>query len=123
MTDTVRDRAADALTRLAATLDDVLTLPAGTLDRDDVDHLTRTLYALGNRLDAAKLHLLRRALEHAPESSVVDLLATNPVNLSRTLARKDVAAARHTDPTSSQRGLGRTHRRTRRRPRLPRPHR
>ncbi|WP_380170612.1 DUF222 domain-containing protein [Kineococcus sp. DHX-1] len=101
MTDTVRDRAADALTRLAATLDDVLTLPTGTLDRDDVDHLTRTLYTLGNRLDAAKLHLLRRALEHAPESSVVDLLATSPVNLSRTLARKDVAAARHTDPSTS----------------------
>ncbi len=57
---------ADALTRLAAALDDVLTLPTGTLDRDDVDHLTRSLYALGNRLDAAKLHLLRRALEHAP---------------------------------------------------------
>ncbi|GAB3464073.1 HNH endonuclease [Kineococcus endophyticus] len=98
MTPTVQDRAADALTRLAAALDDVLTLPTGTLDRDDVDHLARSLYALGNRLDAAKLHLLRRALEHVPESSVVDLLATSPVNLSRTLARKDVAAARHTDP-------------------------
>ncbi|MEW1956122.1 HNH endonuclease [Kineococcus sp. NPDC059986] len=96
--DTPRDRAADALTRLAADLDDLLTLPTGTLDRDDVEHLTRSLYALGNRLDATKLHLLRRTLEHAPESSVVDLLATSPVNLSRTLARKDVTAARHTDP-------------------------
>ncbi len=28
----------------------------------------------------------------------MDLLATSPVNLSRALARKDVAAARHTDP-------------------------
>ncbi|MEW1960488.1 hypothetical protein AB0637_23275, partial [Kineococcus sp. NPDC059986] len=67
--DTPRDRAADALTRLAADLDDLLTLPTGTLDRDDVEHLTRSLYALGNRLDATKLHLLRRTLEHAPESS------------------------------------------------------
>jgi hypothetical protein len=98
MTPTVQDHAADALTRLAAALDDLLTLPTGTLDRDDVEHLTRTLYGLGNRLDAVKLHLLRRGLEHAPESSVVDLLATSPVNLSRTLARKDVTAARHTDP-------------------------
>ncbi|GAB3452576.1 HNH endonuclease [Kineococcus endophyticus] len=91
--------AQDALTRLSSVLDDLNALPLGTLDRDDVDHLTRSLYALGNRLDAAKLHAVRRALEHAPESAVVDLLATNPVNLSRTLARKDVAAARHTDPT------------------------
>ncbi|MEW1960429.1 DUF222 domain-containing protein, partial [Kineococcus sp. NPDC059986] len=97
---TPRDRAADALTRLAAALDDLLTLPTGTLDRHDTEHLIRSLYALGNRLDATKLHLLRRALDHAPEGSVVDLLATSPVNLSRTLARKDVAAARHTDPDS-----------------------
>jgi hypothetical protein len=98
VTPTAQDHAADALTRLAGALDDLLALPTGTLDRDDVDHLTRSLYALGNRLDAAKLHALRRGLELAPEDSVVDLLATAPVNLSRTLARKDVLAARHTDP-------------------------
>ncbi|WP_380170051.1 hypothetical protein ACFEMC_13155 [Kineococcus sp. DHX-1] len=98
MTHTAQHAAQDALARLTAALDDLLTLPLGTFDRDDIDHAVRAAYALGNRLDAAKLHLLRAALNHTTDGTVTDLLATHPVNLSRTLARKDVAAARHTDP-------------------------
>ncbi|WP_460624312.1 DUF222 domain-containing protein, partial [Kineococcus endophyticus] len=85
-------------------LDDLLTLPTGTLDRDDVDHAVRSAYALGNRLDAAKLRLVRAALDHTTDGTVTDLLATHPVNLSRTHARKDVAAARHTDPDTLEDG-------------------
>ncbi|WP_380173946.1 DUF222 domain-containing protein [Kineococcus sp. DHX-1] len=98
MTPTAQHAAQDALTRLTAALDDMLTLPTGTLDRDDIDHAVRSAYALGNRLDAVKLRLVRAALDRTTDGTVTDLLATTPVNLSRPQARKDVAAARHTDP-------------------------
>ncbi len=99
MTPTAQHAAQDALERLTAALDDLLTVPLGTLDRDDVDDAVRATYALGNRLDAVKLRLVRAALNHTNDGTVTDLLATHPVNLSRAQARKDVTAARHTDPT------------------------